>query len=214
MSLTPTLLQQYDRAAPKREDTETATVALGCFWGPDAKFGAMDGVVRTRVGYAGGTTPEPTYADIGDHTEALQIGYDPERLSFADVLDVAFRSHDPRHQVRKTQYQNIVFTATAEQRDALSSYLDDSEYDREGIETRIEPLEGFTLAEPYHQKYHLQSKRWATTVFREAGYDGADLRESPAAATLNGYVAGHDIPDAEQLGVGSSDSPEVDGLQG
>ena len=54
MSLTPTLLQQYDRAAPKREDTETATVALGCFWGPNAKFGAMDGAVRTRVSYAGG----------------------------------------------------------------------------------------------------------------------------------------------------------------
>jgi len=214
MSLTPTALQRYDHEAPDSADADTATFALGCFWGPDAKFGAMDGVVRTRVGYAGGTTPDPTYADIGDHTEALQIEYDPRELSFADLLDVAFRSHDPRHRVGKTQYQNIVFTATEKQREALASYLEGSEYGREGIETRIEPLEQFTLAEPYHQKYRLQSKRWATTVFREAGYDGADLRESPAAAKLNGYVAGHDIPEAEALGVGGSDSPELDQRQG
>lgn len=201
MSLTPTLLQQYDRAAPKREDTETATVALGCFWGPDAKLGAMDGVVRTRVGYAGGTTPEPTYADIGDHTEALQIEYDPERLSFADLLDVAFRSHDPRHQVGKTQYQNIVFAATAEQRDALSSYLDDSEYDREGIETRIEPLEGFTLAEPYHQKHALKGRPHLYDVFEAAEYTEAAVRESPAAAKLAGYAKGHDVAPARELGV-------------
>jgi len=213
MSLTPTAIQQYDHDAPGGEQTKTATFALGCFWGPDAQFGAMEGVVRTRVGYAGGTTPAPTYDDIGDHTEAVQVEYRPAQQPFSDLLDVAFRSHDPRHRVAKTQYQNIVFTATAEQREKLTSYLDASEYDREGIETRIEPLEGFTLAEPYHQKYRLQSKRWATTVFREAGYDGADLRESPAAAKLNGYVAGHDIPDGEQLGVGSSDSAELDQRQ-
>ena len=214
MTPTPTAIREYDRTAPDADETETATFALGCFWGPDAEFGALDGVVRTRVGYAGGTTADPSYHALGDHTEAFQVDYVPAEISFADLLNVVFESHHPHRQTGKVQYQNIVFTATAEQRDALSSYLDDSEYDREGIETRIEPLDGFTLAEPYHQKYHLQSKRWATTVFREAGYDGADLRESPAAATLNGYVSGHDIPDAEQLGVGSSDSPEADGLQG
>ena len=68
--------------------------------------------------------------------------------------------------------------------------------DPDGIETRLESLEGFTLAESYHQKYHSKSKRWVTTVFREAGYDSADVRESPAAAKLNGHVAGHDEADS------------------
>jgi len=61
MSLTVEAVRRYDDAAPDSDATETATVALGYFWGPDARFGAMDGVVRTRVGYAGGTTPDPTY---------------------------------------------------------------------------------------------------------------------------------------------------------
>ena len=73
---TPTDLAPDD-AAPPSSATDTATFGLGCFWGPDARFGAMEGVVRTRVGYAGGTTPEPTYHDLGDHTEAVQVEYDP-----------------------------------------------------------------------------------------------------------------------------------------
>ena len=74
-----------DAAAPAR--TETATFALGCFWCPDAQFGILPGVVRTRVGYAGGTTENPTYHDLGDHTECVQIDYDPRALSFDQVLD-------------------------------------------------------------------------------------------------------------------------------
>lgn len=211
MSLTPTALQQYDREAPASEETGTATFALGCFWGPDAQFGAIEGVVRTRVGYAGGTTADPTYDDIGDHTEAVQIEYRPTEQSFSELLDVAFRSHDPRHRVSKTQYQTIVFTATAEQREALASYLERRGLDPDSIETRIETLDEFYHAETYHQKYNLRSKRWITSTFREAGYDEVDLRESPAAAKLNGYVAGHDIPDAGALGVGTSD-PGLDEL--
>lgn len=211
MSLTPTVLEQYDRDSPDTEDTETATFALGCFWGPDAQFGAMQGVVRTRVGYAGGTTPDPTYHEIGDHTEAVQIEYHPEEQPFPELLEVVFRSHDPRGRVPKTQYQNIVFTATAEQREALASYLETRGLDPDDVETRLEPLDEFYSAETYHQKYHLRSKRWITSAFREAGYDDVDLRESPAAAKLNGYVAGHDVSDTGELGVGSND-PELDEL--
>lgn len=211
MSLTPTALEQYDRDAPDTEDTETATFALGCFWGPDAQFGAMEGVVRTRVGYAGGTTLDPTYDDIGDHTEAVQVEYRPGRRSFPELLEIAFRSHDPRGRVAKTQYQNIVFTATAEQREALASYLETRGLDPDDIETRLEPLDEFYPAETYHQKYHLRSKRWTTSAFREAGYDDVDLRESPAAAKLNGHVAGHDVSDTGELGVGTND-PDLDEL--
>ncbi|MFB6175557.1 MAG: peptide-methionine (S)-S-oxide reductase, partial [Halobaculum sp.] len=74
--------------------------ATGGFWGPDAAFGAVDGVVRTRVGYAGGTEPDPTYHDIGGHTEAFQIDYDPDVISYTDLLSRIFERHDPRNQPR------------------------------------------------------------------------------------------------------------------
>ena len=76
-------------------DTETATFALGCFWGPDASFGALEGVVRTRVGYAGGDKVNPTYKMIGDHTETIEIDYDPEVISYTELLEIFFASHDP-----------------------------------------------------------------------------------------------------------------------
>lgn len=193
MTLTPATIRDYDEHAPDGDQTETATFALGCFWGPDAKFGAVDGVVRTRVGYAGGTKANPSYHDLGDHTEVFQVDYDPEEVSYTDLLDRVFRSHDPRRQTLKTQYQNIVFAATSAQRDALDAYLEANGYDPDGIETRIEQLSRFYPAEDYHQKHSLRSQRPLMEAFEEAGYDDEDLRESPAAAKLNGHAAGHEI---------------------
>lgn len=191
MTVTPTVLQEYDGRAPT--ETATATFGLGCFWGPDATFGAIEGVVRTRVGYAGGTKPEPSYRALGDHTEVVQLDYDPETVSFRDLLAVAFEEHSPRHQTGKRQYQNIIFTESEQQREELAAFLDTKEYTRDAVETRIEPLERFYLAESYHQKFNLSDKRWITGPFEEAGYDEADIRESPAAAKLNAHVAGHDV---------------------
>ena len=190
-TLTPAVIRDYDSQAPT--ETETATFGLGCFWGPDARFGALEGVVRTRVGYAGGTKPDPTYEVIGDHTEVLQVEFDPERLSFRDLLAVAFAEHTPRRQSRKRQYQYIVFTETDDQRAQLEEFIAASEYDRDRIETRLEPLSAFHLAEPYHQKFSLSGTRWATEPFDAAGYDEHDIRESPAAAKLNGHLGGHDV---------------------
>jgi len=85
----PEEIQTFDAAAPDPAETKTATFALGCFWGPDVTVGAVEGVVRTRVGYAGGTTADPTYRDIGDHSEALQVDYDPDAVSFDELVDVA-----------------------------------------------------------------------------------------------------------------------------
>jgi len=207
MSLTADAIQRYDQNAPGSEATETATFGLGCFWGPDAQFGALAGVVRTRVGYAGGETADPTYEDLGDHTEVVQVDYLSEKRSFSDLLELAFRSHDPHHRVAKRQYQSIVFTDTERQRDALAQYLDVNGIDREEIETRLEALDTVYPAEPYHQKYNLHSKRWITDAFEAAGYGETEIRESPAAAALNGYAAGHDIPDPDRLGVASSWQP-------
>ena len=190
-TLTPAVIREYDRQAPT--ETATATFGLGCFWGPDAAFGAVDGVVRTRVGYAGGTKTDPSYEALGDHTEVVQVDYDPRRVTFAELLDKAFDAHTPLEQSRKRQYQHIVFTGSDDQRAQLRTYLEESDHDRGRIETRLERLSAFYVAEPYHQKFNLGGARWATDPFDDAGYDAAEIRESPAAAKLNGHLGGHDV---------------------
>jgi peptide-methionine (S)-S-oxide reductase len=197
----PGPIRDYDERAPGRDETETATFGLGCFWGPDAQFGAMAGVVRTRVGYAGGTNPDPTYHALGDHTEVVQVDYDPDEVTDADVLARVFRSHDPNRRTRKTQYQNVVFSATPAQRETLESYLDENGLEADAIGTRIEQLTRFYIAEDYHQKYNLRSKRSLMEPFEELGYDDEALRESPAAAKLNGIASGNDVAAAEELGI-------------
>ena len=91
-----------DISAP--QEIETLTCAMGCFWGPDCRFGAMDGVVRTRVGYGGGTTPDPNYHNIGDHIETIQIDYDPKKISFEELLNIFWNGHKPSRTVWKRQY--------------------------------------------------------------------------------------------------------------
>ncbi len=209
MTPTPADIREYDSAAPSREETETATFALGCFWGPDAQFGAIDGVVRTRAGYAGGTKPDPTYHALGNHTEVFQVDYDPATLDYTDLLERVFQGHDPHQQTRKTQYQNIVFAGTSEQQATLASYLDANGYDADAIETRIEQLSRFYLAEDYHQKHDLRARESLLNIFKEAGYDDEQLRESPAAATLNGFAAGHDV--SAELGLETAENRTVHG---
>jgi peptide-methionine (S)-S-oxide reductase len=179
-----------DAAAPPPSATETATFGLGCFWGPDARFGAMAGVVRTRVGYAGGSTPEPTYHSLGDHTEVVQVEYDPTVLSYADLLDVFWSAHDPRQSARKRQYRSVILTESVVHRQAAERTRQDTASRLGGsVATAIEDLDAFHLAEPYHQKYELRS----TPVLGAELEDryGDDLVDSTVAARLNGFVAGH-----------------------
>ena len=179
-----------DAAAPPSDATATATFGLGCFWGPDARFGAMEGVVRTRVGYAGGTTSEPTYHGLGDHTEVVQVEYDPNRISYADLLEVVWSAHDPRATARTPQYRTVILTDTLAHRQAAERTRHAVESRLGGsVETAIEDLEAFYVAEPYHQKYELRS----TPVLGDEFVDryGDDLVDSTAAARLNGFVAGH-----------------------
>ncbi|MFC6961854.1 peptide-methionine (S)-S-oxide reductase MsrA [Halocatena marina] len=185
----------YDKTVSERADTATATFALGCFWGPDARFGAMDGVIRTRVGYAGGTTESPSYHSLGDHTEVFQVDYDPNERSYRELLELVFAAHDPHQQPTKTQYQNVVFYTSDDERRVIESVLEERGQSIDDIATRIEPLDVFYAAEPYHQKYRLRNHRLAEQF---ADYDDEAFRESPAAATLNGFVADH--IDSDDLG--------------
>lgn len=178
-----------DADAPAR--TETATFALGCFWCPDAMFGILPGVVRTRVGYAGGTKENPTYHDLGDHTEAVQVDYDPTRITYDQVLEKIWTSHNPCQRTEYKQYMNAIFHADEAQRKAIDASRERKEKELgKPIKTAILPLTKFYVAEDYHQKYELRCTEGLIEEFKAIYPEAKDLRDSTAAARVNGYIAG------------------------
>jgi methionine-S-sulfoxide reductase len=179
-----------DASAPAY--TETATLALGCFWAPDARFGSLDGVVRTRVGYAGGTLENPTYHNLGDHTETIQVDYDPTQLSYEQLLEVYWDSHNPTRQPWSRQYMYMIFYHNSEQR-ALAMESKQTEEASLGCQvyTEILPFSEFYLAEDYHQKYHLQQVPDFMEELASIYPNFADFMDSTAVARINGYVGGH-----------------------
>lgn len=193
----------------KQPDTvETATFAMGCFWGPDARFGVIPGVVHTRVGYAGGDKENPTYHDLDGHTETLQIDYDPDTVSYTDLLPVFWKRHNPHRQAFRTQYRHICFTHTAEQEEAASTAMQQIEGDTgQPVKTDIRRLDTFHVAEDYHQKYHLRQHDTILNVFTQA-YTEEELRESTAAARINGFLAGYGTDEQVNRIVSQLDLPE------
>lgn len=144
---------------------EKATFAAGCFWGVQATFEQIDGVVATQVGYTGGTLANPTYHDVCSgttgHAEAIQIEYDPTRVSYETLLDIFWKNHDPTTLNRQgpdvgTQYRSEIFYHTPEQ-DRLAreskEQMNSSGRFRRPIVTNITAASVFYPAEEYHQNY-------------------------------------------------------------
>jgi peptide-methionine (S)-S-oxide reductase len=147
-------------------------------------------VVRTRVGYAGGTSADPTYHSLGDHTEAIEVDYDPAKLTYRDLLDVFWRDHDPRRPAHSRQYRSAIFYRTdAERLDALDSKRT-AEALLGTVHTDVEPLDRFYVAEPYHQKYRLRNAPELMSEFRAIYPDDAGFVASTAAARVNGLLDG------------------------
>ena len=141
------------------------------------------------MGYAGGSRPDPTYHSLGDHTETLQIDYDPDKVSYAELLDVFWTSHHPTHRAYSRQYMSAIFCADeAQRRIALESREKRADFTRTQLFTEISPLEAFYRAEDYHQHYYLRGH--ADLVAELRGYTEAQFEDSTVAARLNGYVGG------------------------
>jgi len=153
--------------SPFPKNLEQAVFGLGCFWGAERRFWETDGVYSSAVGYAGGSTPNPTYQEVCSgntgHTEVVLVVFDPAVVSFDAVLKIFWESHDPTQGMRQgndigTQYRSAIYTlndgqqAAAEQ--SMSAYQ--AELSRAGlgdITTEIQPLDTFYYAEDYHQQY-------------------------------------------------------------
>ena len=142
---------------------ERATFAAGCFWGVEAAFRAADGVLDTAVGYTGGTLARPSYEEVctgaTGHAEAVEVRFDPSRLTYEALLDLFWTIHDPTTRDRQgpdvgTQYRSAIFTHSPEQERAARASLERArEGRRRPIVTRIEPAGPFWRAEEYHQRY-------------------------------------------------------------
>jgi peptide-methionine (S)-S-oxide reductase len=143
--------------------TETATFGAGCFWGVEIAFRNVPGVSDTAVGYEGGTLPNPTYEDVCSHTtghaEVVQVAFDPEEVSYEELLDVFWDVHDPTQVNRQgpdigSNYRSVIFFHSPEQQEqALASKARaQARFDRP-IATEIAPASDFWRAEEYHQQY-------------------------------------------------------------
>lgn len=136
----------------------TATFGAGCFWSVEAKFRRIPGVIDAISGYTGGTVENPSYEEVcsGEtgHTEAVQIEYDPDRVSYEELLDAFWQIHDPTVK-SKTQYQSVIYYHTPEQQAAAEASRDRLQQALPApIVTEILPAQTFYRAEEYHQRYY------------------------------------------------------------
>ena len=168
-------------------------------------------MVRTRVGYAGGTSANPTYRSLGDQSETIQIDYDPAQITYQELLDVFWDSHSPTARAWSRQYASIIFYHDEEQRRLAEASLE-READRLGkpIFTVVVPFSEFYLAEAYHQKYRLQQQPDLLGEFRAIYPDDEDFVNSTAVARVNGYLGGNGTLEALQAEIQSLGlSPEA-----
>lgn len=154
---------------PAAKQLRSATLGGGCFWCLDAVYRELHGVEEVLAGYAGGELADPTYEQVcmgrTGHAEVVQIRYDPERISYRDLLEVFFAIHDPTQHNRQghdigPQYRSIILYQDDEQRRVAMTLID--EISAAGlwpkpIVTELEPLRAFYAAEPYHQDYYAQN---------------------------------------------------------
>jgi peptide-methionine (S)-S-oxide reductase len=158
----------------KEDGMADATFAAGCFWGVEEKFRCVPGVLDAEVGYAGGSTPEPTYRKVCSgrtgHAESVHVTYDSERVTYEQLLDAFWHMHDPTTQDRQgpdigSQYRSVIFYHSEEQKEAAlasrASLGQSGSFGGRPIVTEIVSAGPFYRAEEYHQRYFEKAGRSA-----------------------------------------------------
>ena len=142
---------------------EIAVLALGCFWGPEKKYGQLKGVYRTEVGYCGGNTPNTNYREVctgtTNHAEAVKLEFDPKVISYEEIIKKFFEFHDPTTLNSQgpdfgTQYRSEIFYLNHVQKDIAQKLMEEENKKLSGkVVTKISELKNYCAAEEYHQKY-------------------------------------------------------------
>ncbi|XP_041018549.1 peptide methionine sulfoxide reductase A5 [Juglans microcarpa x Juglans regia] len=182
------------RDPPNSQTLKSAVFALGSFWRSEAVFGCLNGVVRTTVGYAGGSKSNPEYRSLGDHAESVQVEYDPRLINFRQLLEVFWSSHDSRQVFGQgpdvgNQYRSIIFTNGNEESRlaAISKEREQTKSKSSIVTTQIQQLRTFYPAEPEHQKFELKRNPFLLQLI--GNLPEQELEWSSLAAKLNGYAA-------------------------
>jgi peptide-methionine (S)-S-oxide reductase len=146
-------------------------------------------VIRTRVGYTGGTTQNPTYHNLGDHSESIQIDYDPIQITYEELLDQFWNGHSPTSRPYSRQYASIIFYHNEMQKELALRTQSEVEAERQKeTYTEIVPAGTFYRAEDYHQKYRLRNTRSLMKELDAVYANDRDFVDSTAAARVNGYL--------------------------
>ena len=142
---------------------EIAVLALGCFWGPEIKFGKLEGVVKTEVGYCGGNSENTTYEKVcsgnTNHAEVVKLEFDPVKISYEKILEYFFNLHDPTTLNAQgpdigTQYRSEIFYLNDNQKNIAEKIIEENNSKLAGrVVTKLSPLKNYCKAEEYHQKY-------------------------------------------------------------
>ena len=142
---------------------EIAVLALGCFWGPEIKFGKLDGVTKTEVGYCGGNSDKTTYEEVcsgtTNHAEVVRLEFDPKIISYEKILSYFFEIHDPttlnyQGPDMGTQYRSEIFYMNENQKKIAKKIIEENNKKLSGkVVTKLSILKNYCIAEEYHQKY-------------------------------------------------------------
>ena len=142
---------------------EIAVLALGCFWGPEKKYGQLDGIYKTEVGYCGGNSPNTNYREVctgtTNHAEAVKLEFDPEVITYEQIIKRFFEFHDPTTLNSQgpdfgTQYRSEIFYLNEEQKNIAQKVIDEENLKLSGkVVTKLSELKNYCTAEEYHQKY-------------------------------------------------------------
>ena len=142
---------------------EIAVLALGCFWGPEKKYGQLNGIYRTEVGYCGGNSPNTNYREVctgkTNHAEAVKLEFDPKVITYQQIIKKFFEFHDPTTLNSQgpdfgTQYRSEIFYLNDEQKNIAQKVIDDVNIKLSGkVVTKLSELKNYCTAEEYHQKY-------------------------------------------------------------
>ena len=142
---------------------EIAVLALGCFWGPEIKFGKLDGIIKTEVGYCGGNSDKTTYEKVcsgtTNHAEVVRLEFDPKIISYEKILSYFFEIHDPTTLNSQgpdlgTQYRSEIFYVNENQKKIAKKIIEENNKKLSGkVVTKLSILKNYCIAEDYHQKY-------------------------------------------------------------
>ncbi|MDO7908185.1 peptide-methionine (S)-S-oxide reductase MsrA [Paenibacillus sp. JX-17] len=170
-----------------------AVFGMGCFWGPEARFGALPGVIGTKTGYAGGTAPAPRYRCLGDHSECVRVEYDPQRLSYEELLELFWNHHQPAviNNYKGRQYRSLILCFDEEQRCTAMEAARRHHSGTDRSATEIAMLTEFYPAEERHQKYYLQRRPEYLRKLQSVVPPSCDWWDNTLAARLNAAARGH-----------------------